>query len=70
MKTSVAYETPHEIEKRGFDALVRHIGPGGAIQFISRYERGAVNYVQERKRILKGVTLEALRGKLLSKRTR
>jgi len=70
MKTAAIYETPHDIEKRGFDALVKHLGPGGAVQFVTQYERGRGDYVQERKRILKGVTLETLRERLLAKRTR
>ena len=70
MKTATTYETPHEIEVRGFDVLVKNLGPGGAVQFITQYERGRGDYVQERKRILKGVTLETLRGRMLSKKTR
>jgi hypothetical protein len=70
LKTTFTYETPHELEVRGFDVLVKHLGPGGAIQFIGRYERGVGDYVQERKRILKGVTLEVLRGRLIPKGNR
>ena len=70
MRPTATYETPHEIETRGFDVLVKHLGPGGAVQFVTQYERGSGDYVQERKRILKGVTLETLRRRLLSKRTR
>lgn len=60
------YKTPHQIALLGFSALVERLGPGGAIQFINQYETGKGDYTQERKEILKGITLDRLKQDMLS----
>lgn len=65
MKTRT-YKTPHEITMLGFSALVEKLGPGAAIQFINQYETGKGNYTQERRKILKRVTLDSLKKDLLT----
>ena len=57
----LSYRTPREIMDLGFKALVEKLGPGGAIQFITQYEKGEGNYTEERKRLLKGFRLEKMK---------
>ena len=68
MNHPAAYRTPHELAVQGFDALVRELGPGAAVQFINLYERGAGDYTAERRKILRGVTLEDMQKALLPDR--
>ncbi len=66
MKTTASYRTPHELAVLGFEALVQKLGPDGALRFINMYERGSGDYTKERRRILRGVTLEKMKGSLVS----
>ena len=59
------YRTPHDIAAEGFAALVERLGPGGALQFLHQYEAGQGNYTEERKALLRNVTLPALKKRLL-----
>ena len=42
----------YEIRTIGFQALVRELGPAGAIRFIQQYETGQADYSRDRKIIL------------------
>ena len=44
--------TLYEIRTIGFDALVRELGPAGAIRFIQQYEPGQGDYTRDRKKLL------------------
>lgn len=44
--------TLYEIRTTGFDALVRKLGPSGAIRFIQQYESGHGDYTRNRKKLL------------------
>jgi hypothetical protein len=44
--------TLYEIRTIGFDALVRELGPAGAIRFIQQYEPGYGDYTRDRKKLL------------------
>jgi hypothetical protein len=44
--------TLYEIRTVGFDALVRELGPAGAIRFIQQYESGHGDYTRDRKKLL------------------
>ena len=44
--------TLYEIRTIGFDALVRELGPAGAIRFIQQYESGHGDYTRNRKKLL------------------
>lgn len=44
--------TLYEIRTIGFEALVRELGPAGAVRFIQQYERGHGDYTQERRSLL------------------
>ena len=40
--------TLDEIRRQGMKALVRELGPVGAIRFLQQYETGSGNYSEER----------------------
>lgn len=42
----------YEIRTIGFEALIRELGPGGAIRFIQQYEAGQGDYTRDRKKFL------------------
>ena len=42
----------YEIRTIGFEALIRELGPAGAIRFIQQYETGQGNYTRDRKKLL------------------
>jgi len=44
--------TLYEIRTIGFEALLRELGPAGAIRFIQQYESGHGDYTRNRRKIL------------------
>ena len=42
-------KTLNEIRIRGFEVLVKNLGPRNAIRFIQSYSHGRGNYTRERK---------------------
>jgi hypothetical protein len=42
----------YEIRTVGFEALLRELGPAGAIRFIQQYETGQGDYTRDRKKLL------------------
>ena len=44
--------TLYEIRTIGFDAIMRELGPAGAIRFIQQYESGHGDYTRDRKKLL------------------
>lgn len=44
--------TLYEIRTIGFEALLRELGPAGAIRFIQQYESGHGDYTSNRKKLL------------------
>ena len=65
--TTATYKTPHDISVLGFSALIKDLGPGGAVQFIKQYEAGKGNYTQERKKLFSHLTLNELKKQLQKK---
>jgi hypothetical protein len=57
--------TPHEISGKGFDALVKELGPGAALQFINQYETGAGDYTKERKKLFHKTSLDGIKQNLI-----
>jgi hypothetical protein len=48
------------IRERGFDALVRELGPSGMAQFLRQFDNGSGNYTEEREELLKDITLDEI----------
>ena len=44
--------TLYEICTIGFEALLRELGPAGALRFIQQYEAGHGDYTRNRKKLL------------------
>jgi hypothetical protein len=44
--------TLYEIRTIGFEALLRELGPAGAIRFIQQYESGHGDYTRSRRKLL------------------
>ncbi len=42
----------YEIRTIGFDALLRELGPAGAIRFTQQYETGQGDYTRDGKKLL------------------
>lgn len=49
---NVSYMTFSEIRIRGFEALLRELGPAGTIRFIQQYETGRGDYTRDRRKWL------------------
>lgn len=57
----------YEIRTIGFEALLRELGPAGAIRFIQQYETGSGNYTRDRRKILPKKSVREI-GKEIMKR--
>lgn len=57
----------YEIRTVGFEALLRELGPAGAIRFIQQYETGSGDYTRDRRKILPKKTVREI-GKEIMKR--
>lgn len=60
------YLTLHEIRTIGFEALLRTLGPAGAIRFLQQYETGRGNYTRDRHKFLPKMSIEEI-GKQIYK---
>jgi hypothetical protein len=56
-----------EIKQKGWEALVKELGYAGATKFMFLCETGAGDYVQDRKELLKGTTIEKIKEDILKK---
>jgi hypothetical protein len=66
MKMNTEYLTLHEIRTIGFEALLRELGPAGAIRFLQQYETGHGNYTRDRHKFLPKMSVEEI-GKRIYK---
>ncbi len=57
----------YEIRAIGFEALLRELGPAGAIRFIQQYETGRGDYTRDRRKILPKKSMREI-GKEIMKR--
>jgi hypothetical protein len=48
--------TLYEIQKKGWEVLVRELGASGAIKFMLLYEMGEGDYTKEKREIFKDMT--------------
>lgn len=60
--------TLYEIRTIGFDALVRELGPAGAIRFIQQYEPGHGDYTRIRKKLLPGESVREIGRQIIKQR--
>ncbi len=49
-----------EIKTKGWEALVKELGYAGATKFILLYKPGEGNYTEERKQLLKDLTIDKI----------
>jgi len=63
---STKYLTPYEIRTIGFEALLRELGPAGAIRFLQQYETGQGDYSRDRHKFLPKMSVEEI-GRQINK---
>jgi hypothetical protein len=56
------------LEEMGFEALLRELGPAGAIRFIQQYESGRGDYTRNRKKLLPGKSVCEIGKQIIKKR--
>ncbi len=60
--------TLHQIRVIGFEALIRELGPAGAIRFIQQYETGQGDYTRDRKQNLPKRSVREIGKQVIRKR--
>lgn len=58
----------YEIRTIGFEALLRELGPAGAIRFIQQYETGSGDYTRDRRKILPKKSVREIGREIMKKR--
>ena len=58
----------YEIRTIGFEALLRELGPAGAIRFIQQYETGRGDYTRDRKKLLPKKSVREIGREIMKKR--
>lgn len=58
----------YEIRTVGFEALLRELGPAGAIRFIQQYETGQGDYTRDRKKLLPKKSVREIGEEIMKKR--
>lgn len=58
----------YEIRTIGFEALIRELGPAGAIRFIQQYETGQGDYTRERKKLLPKKSVREIGSEIIKAR--
>jgi hypothetical protein len=56
------------IRSLGFDALLRELGPAGAIRFIQQYESGHGDYTRDRKKVLPKKSVREIGKQIIKQR--
>lgn len=67
---SNTYLTLSEIRAIGFEALLRELGPAGAIRFIQQYETGRGNYTRDRRKWLPKKNVREISKQIIKERKR
>ena len=60
--------TLYEIRMIGFEALLRELGPAGAIRFIQQYESGHGDYTRNRKELLPEKSVREIGKQIMKQR--
>jgi hypothetical protein len=50
----------NQIRKVGLEALTKTLGPVGMVRFLQQFERGTGDYTKNRKKWLKGISLQSI----------
>jgi hypothetical protein len=62
MKPSM-FLTPHQLAVEAFQAITKELGASKALAYVLQYEQGQGDYTQERKELLKDISVDqALRA--------
>ena len=56
------------IREKGFNALTKELGPSGMAIFIRQFDNGSGNYTEERKELLKDVTIDDIASSIRSRK--
>lgn len=65
---NASYLTLNEIRTLGFEALLRELGPVGAIRFIQQYETGHGDYTRDRRKWLPKKTVREIGKQIVKER--
>ena len=57
---AIDFRNPSQIRSAGFDALVRELGPIGAIHFMRQFSSGYGDYTSERDKYVGKYTFEEI----------
>jgi hypothetical protein len=60
--------TLYEIRAIGFEALLRELGPAGAIRFIQQYESGHGDYTRSRRKLLPKKSVREIGRQIMKER--
>ena len=60
--------TLYQIRTIGFEALIRELGPAGAIRFIQQYETGHGDYTRDRKKLLPKKSVREIGREIMKRR--
>lgn len=60
--------TLYEIRTIGFEALLRELGPAGAIRFIQQYESGHGDYTRNRTKLLPKKSVREIGKQIMKQR--
>jgi hypothetical protein len=58
----------YEIRTIGFEALIRELGPAGAIRFIQQHESGHGDYTRNRKKLLSKKSVREIGRQIIKQR--
>jgi len=58
----------YEIRTVGFEALLRELGPAGAIRFIQQYETGQGDYTHDRRKLLPKKSVREIGSAIIKER--
>jgi hypothetical protein len=62
--------TLYQIRVVGFEALIRELGPAGAIRFIQQYETGQGDYTRNRKKSMPRPSVREIGNEMMTKRVK
>jgi uncharacterized protein YciU (UPF0263 family) len=58
----------NQIREIGLEALTKALGPVGMARFLQQFERGTGDYIRNREKWLKGITLQSILKEIKRKR--